>query len=257
MSLLEVRDLAMSFAGLRALRGVSFEVQSGEVLGLIGPNGAGKTTMLNCISRLYQPSSGSVTFDGTNMLKVPMHGIAGLGIARTFQNLEVHPGATVLENVTMACAWRYRSPLIAEMFSLPSARARQAAARNDARAALELFDLLPYAETTMGSLSFGTQKSVELARAMASKPKLLLLDEPAAGLNPDETAALGRRILSLREGHGVTVVLIEHDMTLVMGTCDRIVVLDHGERISCGTPEEVRSDPAVMAAYLGSGEDDA
>jgi ABC-type branched-subunit amino acid transport system ATPase component len=257
VSLLEVRDLSLSFAGLKALREVSFDVEEGEVLGLIGPNGAGKTTMLNCISRLYDPNGGSITFDGKDMLRVPMHGIAPIGIARTFQNLEVHPGATVLENVTMACAWRYRSSLVAEMLALPSARARQDAARNDARKTLEQLDLQVHADATMGSLSFGTQKTIELARAMASSPKLLLLDEPAAGLNPDETTALGQRILSLRRDHGVTVVLIEHDMSLVMGTCDRIVVLDHGVRICSGTPAHVRADPAVMAAYLGDGDDDA
>ncbi len=257
MTLLQVRGLGLSFAGLHALRGVDFDVERGEVLGLIGPNGAGKTSMLNCISRLYDPTAGSIVFDGHDMRRVPMHGIASLGIARTFQNLEVHAGATVLENVAIACAWRHRSPLLAEVLALPSARTRQAAAREDARRALALMGLLEHQHATMGALSFGTQKTIELARALASHPRLLLLDEPAAGLNPDETAALGARIRSLRDELDLTIVLIEHDMSLVMSTCDRIVVLDHGERIGQGTPEQVRADPVVRAAYLGAGDDDA
>jgi ABC-type branched-subunit amino acid transport system ATPase component len=257
MSLLEVEALGMSFAGLKALSDVDFAVETGEIVGLIGPNGAGKTTMLNCISRLYTPTSGRMSFRGKDLRRVPIHGIAGLGIARTFQNLEVHASATVLENVTMGCAWRYRSALAAELLGLASARRQQAQARREARDALAMIGLAAYADQRIGSLSFGTQKTIELARAMAAAPTLLLLDEPAAGLNPDESAALGERIRGLRDRHGVTVVLIEHDMALVMKTCDRIVVLDHGEKISEGTPAQVRRDPAVMTAYLGSDDDDA
>ncbi len=257
MSLLRIEDLSLSFAGLRALSGVSLHVEPGEILGLIGPNGAGKTTLLNCISRLYKPTAGRASFDGVDLLNVPMHGIAALGIARTFQNLEVHRSATVLENVTMGCAWRYRSPLLAELLGLPSARQAQAEARARARKTLDLLGLAETADSPVGSLSFGTQKTVELARAMAGGPKLLLLDEPAAGLNPEESLALGARVRSLRDRHGVTVVLIEHDMPMVMQTCDRIVVLDHGEKIAEGSPAEVRDNDAVRAAYLGSGDDDA
>jgi branched-chain amino acid transport system ATP-binding protein len=257
MSLLRIQDLSLSFAGLHALSDVDFSVEQGEVVGLIGPNGAGKTTLLNCISRLYTPMSGAISFCGADLLNVPIHRIAELGIARTFQNLEVHSTATVLENVTMGCAWRHRSPLFAELLAFSSVRRRQAAARRDAREALELLGLAAHCDSAIGSLSFGTQKIIELARAMAAAPKLLLLDEPAAGLNPDESAALGERIRALRDRQGVTIVLIEHDMTLVMKTCDRIVVLDHGEKISEGAPEQVRTDPAVMTAYLGAGDDDA
>lgn len=257
MTLLKIEDLCISFSGLRALNRVSLRVQDGEVLGLIGPNGAGKTTLLNCISRLYEPSSGQIQFAGEDLLRVPIHRIAEVGIARTFQNLEVHRSATVLENVTMGGAWRHRVSLLSELLRLPSARRGQMQAESDARRALDLFGLGEYANQPIGSLSFGTQKTIELARAMASQPRLLLLDEPAAGLNPEESVALADTIRDLRNRGDLTIVLIEHDMPLVMKACDRIAVLDHGEKISEGTPEQVRGDPVVMAAYLGTGDDDA
>lgn len=257
MTLLKIENLSISFSGLRALNGVSLEVQDGEVLGLIGPNGAGKTTLLNCISRLYEPGNGQMQFAGADLLRIPIHRIADAGIARTFQNLEVHRSATVLENVTMGGAWRHRASLLSELLGLTSARSGQMQAEADARQALDLFGLGQHADQPIGSLSFGTQKTIELARAMASRPRLLLLDEPAAGLNPEESAALADTIRDLRNRHNVTIVLIEHDMPLVMKACDRIAVLDHGEKISEGTPEQVRSDPVVMSAYLGTGDDDA
>ena len=257
MSLLNIQDLSVSFLGLHALRGVNLDVPQGQVLGLIGPNGAGKTTLLNCISRLYIPTTGTITFDGTDLASIPIHKIAPLGIARTFQNLEAHSEASVLENIAAGCLWRHRSSLVAELLNLPHARREQAHALEEAWAALERFDLQHYAHNTFGSLSFGTQKSLELVRAMVSQPRLLLLDEPAAGLNPDETAALGQQILSLRDTQATTIILIEHDMPLVMGVCDRIAALDHGEKIAEGTPLEVRNDPAVRAAYLGQEEDHA
>jgi branched-chain amino acid transport system ATP-binding protein len=257
MSLLRIEGLSVSFAGLKALSGVDLEVQEGEILGLIGPNGAGKTTLLNCISRLYTPTAGSATFAGSNLLGVPMHRIAELGIARTFQNLEVNKNASVLENVTMGCVWRHRSPLFAELLALPSAHREQSEARRRAMYTLDSLSLAEFANERIGSLPFGTQKNIELARAMASEPRLLLLDEPAAGLNPDESTGLGTQVRKLRDQHRVAVVLIEHDMTLVMESCDRIVVLDHGVKIADGTPRDVRENQAVRDAYLGCGEEDA
>ncbi len=255
MSLLQVRDLCLSFAGLRALNNVSFELAAGQVAGLIGPNGAGKTTLLNCISGLYAPSSGDIVFNEVNLKSVPLHGIAELGIARTFQNLEGHTDASVLDNVSLGCIWRHQSPLFAELLGLPQVRRKQAAARQEAWETLKRFRLEQFADQRLGSLSFGTQKSIELARAMVGSPRLLLLDEPAAGLNADETAELGQFIIALKEEYGTTVMLIEHDMSLVMGTCDHIMVLDHGEMIGEGTPEQVRENPAVRAAYLGEGDE--
>lgn len=255
MSLLSVRDLGVSFSGLRALHNVNLEIPAGQIAGLIGPNGAGKTTLLNCISGLYRPTAGEIVFNGSSLAGAQMHEIAMQGIARTFQNLEGNTDVSVLDNVVVGCMWRYRSPLLAELLGLPKARQQQEAARQDAWEALKRFDLHHHADQRLGSLSFGTQKLIELARAMVSKPRLLLLDEPAAGLNAEETESLGRLVAAIREESGTTVLLIEHDMPLVMGVCDHIFVLDHGEKIAEGTPAEVREDSAVRAAYLGEGDE--
>ncbi len=256
--LLALQKISLSFAGLAALSDVSFEVYPNEIVGLIGPNGAGKTTLLNCISRIYTPQRGKILFKQEELLDVPIHGVAPRGIARTFQNLELNPGATVLENVALNCMWRHRCSLVAQLLGLRRARAEERAAQEDARKVLADFGLGDLAQQSIDSLSFGTQKNVEFARAMASAPQLLLLDEPAAGLNPDESLALAERIVRMRNTHSVAILVIEHDMRLIMQICDRIVVLDHGIRIAEGTPEQVRRDPAVMTAYLGTeGELDA
>ena len=252
MDLLEISELSIAFAGLRALERVSFTVREGEILGLIGPNGAGKSTLLNCVSRVHAPTQGTVSYRGMNLLQRAVHELPGLGIRRTFQNLELFKDATVRENVVLGTAFRYRPPVIADLLGLSRSRQHQAAERADKM--LRVLELTAHADTKVTALPYGLQKSVELARALASEPKLLLLDEPAAGMNPEESRRVGQTILNLK-GLGITVLLVEHDMRLVMRICDRIVVLDHGEKIAQGDPGEVRGNPAVIAAYLGEEAD--
>ena len=248
MALLELSELSIAFAGLRALERVSFTVEEGEILGLIGPNGAGKSTLLNCVSRVHTPTGGAIRYRGVDLLQKQMHELPALGIRRTFQNLELFKDATVRENVILGTAFRYRANLAAELAGLSRKAEAQAAARADKM--LRVLELAAHADTPVTALPYGLQKSVELARALASEPKLLLLDEPAAGMNPEESRRVGGTILNLRK-LGITVLLVEHDMRLVMSVCDRIVVLDHGEKIAEGAPDAVRANRAVVAAYLG------
>ncbi len=251
-SLLVVENLSVAFSGLRALSDVTFSVSEHEIVGLIGPNGAGKTTLLNCISRLYTPQAGTLNFAGKDLLKLPVHAIPVEGITRTFQNLELSGEATALENVGVSSMRRFRTNLLAELLALPSSRRNTAAGEAAALVALEQLGLAEYARERVADLSYGVQKRIEIARALAGEPRLMLLDEPAAGLNPEETRALGETIRQMRADKGVSILLIEHDMRLVMDVCDRLVVLDHGECISVGAPDVVRNDPAVIDAYLGS-----
>jgi branched-chain amino acid transport system ATP-binding protein len=227
---------------------VTFAVREGEILGLIGPNGAGKSTLLNCVSRVHTPTAGIVRYRGEDVLRRPIHELPGLGIRRTFQNLELFKEATVRENVVMGTAFRHRAGVVAELAGLAVKSERRAEERADKM--LQVLALTEHARTPVTALPYGLQKSVELARALASEPKLLLLDEPAAGMNPEESRRVGELILRLK-ALGITIVLVEHDMRLVMRVCDRIVVLDHGEKIAEGDPQSIRADPAVIAAYLG------
>ncbi len=249
--LLEIRELSIAFSGLQALDDVSFEVRKGEILGLIGPNGAGKSTLLNCISRVHEPSGGSLLYRGENLLERKIHDLAALGIRRTFQNLELFHEASVRENVILGAAFRYRANVLSDLFRLGSARRAESQIRAQADKLLGELNLMQYAEARVAALPYGVQKSVELARALASDPELLLLDEPAAGMNPEESRRVGETLQRLRREQGITLVLVEHDMRLVMSVCDRIVVLDHGEKIAEGAQAEVRENPAVIAAYLG------
>jgi branched-chain amino acid transport system ATP-binding protein len=251
VALLEIAGLSLSFSGLRALADVSFAVNAGEIVGLIGPNGAGKSTLLNCVSRLYRPEHGTIRFEGEDLLGRTIHEVAAMGIRRTFQNLELFREASVRENVTLGLAYRYKSSLLSDLLDLPSARAMRRAAQEEANRIIASCRLAEVADVPVSGLPYGLQKSVELARALAGSPKLLLLDEPAAGMNPEESRRVAETVRHLRDGEGITVLLIEHDMRVVMTVCDRVVVLDHGEKIGEGSPAEVRRAPEVIKAYLG------
>jgi branched-chain amino acid transport system ATP-binding protein len=257
MALLEIAGVSVAFSGLRALSDVSFDVAAGEIVGLIGPNGAGKSTLLNCVSRLYRPQTGRIRFNGADLLDRKIHEVAAMGIRRSFQNLELFREASVRENVTLGLVYRHKSALWNELLSLPASRAARRAAEAETDGILTACGLGDVADVKVSDLSYGLQKSVELARALAGNPRLLLLDEPAAGMNPEESRRVGETVRRLRDQDGIAVLLIEHDMRVVMTACDRVVVLDHGEKIGEGTPAEVRRTPAVIKAYLGDEAGDA
>jgi branched-chain amino acid transport system ATP-binding protein len=252
MSLLQVRDVAVRFGGIVALDGVSFEVAAGSIVGLIGPNGAGKTTLFNCLSRLYECDRGEIVFDGRSLLAMPRHRIAGTGIGRTFQNVALFGSMTVLENVMLGAHSRSASGFLANALRLPGVRREEAAIAAKAASLLELLELSRVAAMPVTQLPFGTRKRVELARALAAEPKLLLLDEPASGLNHEEVAELGRLIRALRERLRLTVLLVEHHMSLVMSISERVVALNFGRVIAQGAPAEVRRHPELERAYLGA-----
>jgi branched-chain amino acid transport system ATP-binding protein len=251
-ALLRVRDVAVRFGGIVALDGVSFDVAPGRIVGLIGPNGAGKTTLFNCISRLYECDRGDIAFDGSSLLSVPRHAVAGLGIGRTFQNLALFRTMSVLDNVLVGRHSRSRGGFFANALRLPYAVHSDSVARDRARELLALLGLERLAEARVSELPFGTQKRVELARALAAEPKLLLLDEPASGLNHEEVGAIGELIRRLREQLRLTILLVEHHMQLLMSLSDWVVALNFGKRIAEGTPAEVREHKELVRAYLGS-----
>jgi branched-chain amino acid transport system ATP-binding protein len=252
MPLLQVRDVAVRFGGIVALDGVSFDVAEGSIVGLIGPNGAGKTTLFNCVSRLYPCDRGDIVFDGRSLLAASRHRIAALGIGRTFQNVALFGSMSVLENVMLGAHCRSASGFFANALRLPRVRVEEAEIAGKAASLLRLLDLAAVAAVPVMQLPFGTRKRVELARALAAEPKLLLLDEPASGLNHEEVGELGRLIRSLRERLRLTVLLVEHHMSLVMSISERVVALNFGRVIAQGAPAEVRHHPELERAYLGA-----
>ncbi|HEX8598927.1 MAG TPA: ABC transporter ATP-binding protein [Chloroflexia bacterium] len=251
--ILTVRDLTRSFGGLVAVNNVSFDIYPGEIYGLIGPNGAGKTTVLNILSGLLTPTSGTVTFQGHRIERSPAYRIARQGVARTYQNIRLFAAMNVLQNVIVGQHSRMQGTLAERLVFSPRVRRQEEIARQKALALLESVDLAGVAEEPASALAYGNQRRLELVRALASDPKLLLLDEPAAGMNAAESQALGGHLRDLAV-QGITLLVIEHDMALVMSLCDRIGVLNFGNLIAEGTPEEIAGNPLVIEAYLGAEE---
>lgn len=256
---LRTKKLTVHFGGLTAVSNVKLELFPGELIGLIGPNGAGKTTVFNLLTGVYQPSSGEIIFDNgekeLSLGKLPPHRICAAGIGRTFQNIRLFRDLTVLDNVKIAMQQNHRYSIFTGMFHLPKWRKTEAKITAAAMELLEVVGLADKATELAQNLPYGDQRHLEIARALATKPRLLLLDEPAAGMNPAETAELTKLIAWIRENYQLTILLIEHDMSLVMTICERLYVLDHGVVIASGTPSEVQNNPQVIEAYLGESDD--
>ncbi|XCY70689.1 ABC transporter ATP-binding protein [Streptococcus iniae] len=251
MALLEVKQLTKNFGGLTAVGNVTMELHEGELVGLIGTNGAGKTTLFNLLTGVYVPSDGTVTLDGTVLNGKTPYKIASLGLSRTFQNIRLFKNMTVLDNVLIGLANQGKSHLLASLLRLPKFYQSEAHLKEKALELLAIFDLEQEAETLAKNLPYGKQRRLEIVRALATKPKILFLDEPAAGMNPQETAELTSLIRQIKTDFGITIILIEHDMSLVMEVTERIYVLEYGRLIAHGTPNEIKTNKQVIEAYLG------
>ncbi|HEM5272933.1 TPA: ABC transporter ATP-binding protein [Streptococcus suis] len=251
MALLEVKDLTKNFGGLTAVGDVTMELHEGELVGLIGPNGAGKTTLFNLLTGVYEPSEGTISLAGTILNGKAPSKIASLGLGRTFQNIRLFKNMTVLENVLTGLGNHGKSEVFASFLRLPAFYKNEEALKTKAIELLKIFDLDGDADTLAKNLPYGQQRRLEIVRALATEPKILFLDEPAAGMNPQETAELTQLIRKIKEEFGITIILIEHDMSLVMEVTERIYVLEYGRLIAHGTPEEIRNNKRVIEAYLG------
>ena len=251
MSLLHVEELAINFGGISALAGVSFDVEPGSVFTIIGPNGAGKTTIFNLLSRIYEPTRGRMIFQGEDVTHVPPHDIARRGIARTFQNIELFEHATVLQNFLLGRHAHKRSRFLEELFFLPRVRALELEHREAVEKVIEFLDLQAYRDSFIVNLPYGVRKVVEMGRALCTQPTLLLLDEPSSGLSVEETEDMAFWIQDIRSLLGITVLMVEHDMSLVSAVSDRVLALNYGRVLACGTAREVQEHPEVIKAYLG------
>ena len=253
--LLVAKDISISFGALKAVDNFNLEINSGELIGLIGPNGAGKTTVFNILTGVYNASSGEYTLDGENVIKTSTSALVKKGLARTFQNIRLFKYLSVLDNVVAAYNFRMKYGILSGMLRFPNFWKEEKEAKEKAMALLKIFDLDKYANMHAGNLPYGEQRKLEIARAMATEPKILLLDEPAAGMNPKETEDLMNTIKLIRDKFGIAVLLIEHDMKLVLGICERLVVLNYGQILASGKPTEVINNPQVVEAYLGKEEE--
>jgi len=254
--LLIAKDISISFGALKAVDSFNLEINSGELIGLIGPNGAGKTTVFNILTGVYNASSGEYTLDGENVIKTSTSALVKKGLARTFQNIRLFKYLSVLDNVVAAYNFRMKYGILSGMLRFPNFWREEKEAKEKAMALLKIFDLDKYAGMHAGNLPYGEQRKLEIARAMATEPKILLLDEPAAGMNPKETEDLMNTIKLIRDKFGIAVLLIEHDMKLVLGICERLVVLNYGKILASGKPNDVINNPQVVEAYLGKEEDE-
>ena len=250
-ALFQAEDISISFGGIRAVDGVTFDVAAGEIFAIVGPNGAGKSTIFNLISRIYEPTGGRLLFQGEDITNVAPHTIASRGIARTFQNIELFEHATVLDNLLIGRHCRARPNIFAEMLFTAGVRRRELEHREAVEEVIDFLDLANYRDQRISGLPYGVRKVVELARALCAKPKLLLLDEPASGLNTEETEEVAFWIDDIKNDLGITVIMIEHDMSLVSAVSNRVLALNNGRMLALGTPSQVQSNPAVIEAYLG------